>query len=139
MKIMIKKIIVILSIVLTICLCSCQSNSNNTNKSISRIIDTNEVILLRDENNFSIQLNSEEILKEYNIDISTYTKVNVTLKCNDEILYNDVQPISSSSTESSFDYSSETITTEKEDFNNKKDSFSIELKFAENQVIRLQE
>lgn len=135
---MLKKIIKILTIALTICLCSCQNN-NNTNKSISHVIDTDGVILLKDENNFSIQLNSEEILKEYNIDISTYTKVNVTLKCNDEILYNDVQPISSSSTESSFDYSSATITTEKEDFNNKKDSFSIELKFAENQVIRLQE
>lgn len=137
---MLKKIIKILTIALTICLCSCQNNNNNnTNKPISRVIDTDEVILLRDENNFSIQLNSEAILKEYDIDISTYTEVNVALKCNDEILYNDVRPISSTSTESLFDYSSATITTEKEDFDNKKDSFSIELKFAENQVIRLQE
>lgn len=136
---MLKKAIKILTIALTICLCSCQNNDNNTNKPISRVIDTDKVILLKDENNFSIQLNSEAILKEYDIDISTYTEVNVILKCNDEILYNDVRPISSSSTESLFDYSSATITTEKEDFDNEKDSFSIELKFAENQVIRLQE
>lgn len=136
---MLKKIIKILTIALTICLCSCQNNDNNTNKPISRVINTDKVILLKDENNFSVQLNSEAILKEYDIDISTYTEVNVILKCNDEILYNDVRPISSTSTESLFDYSSATITTEKEDFDNKKDIFSIELKFAENQVIRLQE
>lgn len=141
------KLIIILLLTL---ICGCQNKSKNTTNSeeISEYIITDEAILTKDVNphyKFIISLNSEKILEEYNIDLSTYSEVDITLECNKTVVFDGKSTIeknyddtdkSENFLKPDYDYAIN-LTAENKEYNNS-DDYYVEINF-DNQTITLQE
>lgn len=143
-----KKLTKFLVILLTvICFCGCQNKSTVTNnsKNITKIMDTEEIVVVRSKSDqFHVNFNSKKIVEEYTIDLSNYSNLTVTMLLNENKIFseevhlfnqNDEEQTEISSSDKNFDYFTSFKPTGVE--YNDKDKYKIEFKFEKDKIITL--